>query len=1128
MATTPLLSIGMIFKNEERCLERCLKSLEPLRKAVPCELIMADTGAEDGSRAIAERYADEVFDFEWIDDFAAARNAVMDRCRGKWYFSIDCDEWLDADITELATFLTRKSNVDYAFVILRDYYTQELEMGEGHTDFHALRLARMSAGERYHKAIHESWIYREPAERLNHTILHHDGYFFTSAEAKKKKAQRNMKLLRQELEQNPEDLRTLHHCIESGSGEADYIQYIQRAVKLIQAQHGPWEIYGPVILSSAIEEADAREMPELQEWIAFAEKHFADSIRIQTDMNHAAFLAAYRDKDWERAIRYGEGYRKGLRRARKAPASGKKALDLRLGGLRKCSESTERNLLTGLANAYLQNGQSEKALELLVKLDGAQLNPGQVHNVVIALSQLHAETPLDVAPAMTAFYEQIGKAEPDEQKQKARLAAFDSTAAAAFSAGYRQTEQQHEGYQQPAYTAFRCLSDKCEAGRAAALMMAIEPEEIRTWLLQVEDWQALPIEALEYALREGVAFPLPEKPLNSEVLDGLAARLTQGGNMARQLALAPAEDLACSGIQGLFWAQGLVLAALRGFDWSLGKNSRPASKFACPEKKENETEDLLLKDTPETGLALIRRFARVEAALLPMMYTPQMLTDENAALLPPMHRWGAYCTRALQALDDGKPQKYLVALRKGLKACPGERDMVQFLLDRFQEDTRPKAGPELLVLADKIRAILAAYRPDDPAVKAIQESPAYKQVAWIIEGEAGRPAQPALPAYPPAKKPVRAVFFAELGEKWDAMQSVYEFMRRDPRFDPVVVRTPVFRAVQRNGKQEQETIYRDFLTPMGIPSLGYDAYDIAADRPDLAFISQPYEGCTLPQFWPENLAKHTRLIYLPYYLPYTVAGHDDITAMAQMPVHRFAWKVACSGKKHNAFYCRHAENKGANALVTGLPKTDPIVTARQKPLSLPDGWEVLQSKTVFLWNSWYDLVKSSLRYFDTLLEWFNAHKDCALIWRPHPMCDTVTKLYYPDQYPVWQEMLRRAEAAENVLVDKEVSFLAAFTTSHAMISDTSSMLPQYLLLDKPTLWTKSRLTGEEFIDCRWMEQAGRAEDILAFLERVRDHEDRNAALRTAICKRDLPLADGHCGERLCEAIWNALQEESGA
>ncbi len=376
---------------------------------------------------------------------------------------------------------------------------------------------------------------------------------------------------------------------------------------------------------------------------------------------------------------------------------------------------------------------------------------------------------------------------------------------------------------------------------------------------------------------------------------------------------------------------------------------------------------------------------------------------------------------------------------------------------------------------------------------------------------------------------VRAVFFAELGEKWDAMQSVYEAMREDPRFDPIVVRTPVFRAVQQNGKQQQETIYRDFLTPMGIPALGFDAYSLAADCPELAFTSQPYEGCTLPQFWPENIAKHTRLVYLSYYLPDKI-HHDTVQALAQLPVYRAAWKNVCSGKKHHAFYCRHAANGGANALVTGLPKTDPLVRLAETEQPLPAGWEALRGKTVFLWNSWYDLNVSSLRYFEALAEWFGAHPDCALLWRPHPMSDTVTKLYHPKQYPVYQNILRRAEAAENIVLDTQASCLAAFAASRALLSDYSSLLPQYLLLDKPALWIKGRgfrFTGEELIDSRWMEQAGSAEELFAFLERIRAGEDGSAALREAIRRRDLPLADGHCGERVRDAVWNALHEEDG-
>lgn len=374
---------------------------------------------------------------------------------------------------------------------------------------------------------------------------------------------------------------------------------------------------------------------------------------------------------------------------------------------------------------------------------------------------------------------------------------------------------------------------------------------------------------------------------------------------------------------------------------------------------------------------------------------------------------------------------------------------------------------------------------------------------------------------------VRAVFFAELGEKWDAMQSVYEAMCQDPRFSTVVVRTPIYRAVRRNGKQMQEILYRDFLTPMGIPSLGFEKYDIAADCPELAFISQPYAGATIEPFWPETIAKHTRLVYLSYYLPDRVE-QTTLDALAQISVYSHAWKVVCSGKKHYDFYCLHAANKGANALVTGLPKTDPLVAPGQKTVSLPDGWKKLNGKTVFLWNSWYDPVASSLRYFETLAEWFRAHKDCALVWRPHPMSDTVIRLVHPDQYPAYRQMLRWAKTTENVVLDTETSYLAAFTVSHAMISDYSSLLPQYLLLDKPALWIWNggyRFTGEEFIDSRWMEQAGSAEHLLAFLERIRNGEDRNAALRRTVRERDLSLADGHCGERVRDAVWNALHEE---
>ena len=126
--TKPLLSIGMIVKNEARSLDKCLKALEPLRNALPCELIIADTGSTDATREIAQRYADLVFDFPWVNDFSAARNAVMDRASGKWYFTVDADEYLDPDISQLVEFLSlpRDKQNGFAAVVQRNYHTRDM------------------------------------------------------------------------------------------------------------------------------------------------------------------------------------------------------------------------------------------------------------------------------------------------------------------------------------------------------------------------------------------------------------------------------------------------------------------------------------------------------------------------------------------------------------------------------------------------------------------------------------------------------------------------------------------------------------------------------------------------------------------------------------------------------------------------------------------------------------------------------------------------------------------------------------------------------------------------------------------------------------------------------------------
>jgi len=81
------ISLCLIVKNEEDVLGRCLESA----KYFADEIIIVDTGSTDKTKEIAKQFTDKIYDFEWINDFSAARNFAFSKA------TKDYQMWLDAD-----------------------------------------------------------------------------------------------------------------------------------------------------------------------------------------------------------------------------------------------------------------------------------------------------------------------------------------------------------------------------------------------------------------------------------------------------------------------------------------------------------------------------------------------------------------------------------------------------------------------------------------------------------------------------------------------------------------------------------------------------------------------------------------------------------------------------------------------------------------------------------------------------------------------------------------------------------------------------------------------------------------------------------------------------------------------
>lgn len=91
-----MISVCLIVKDEEDYLPGCLASVQDAD-----ELIVVDTGSTDGTVEIAESFTDQVFHYEWGDDFAAARNFAKAQATGEWIYSIDADHLNETPFDEI-------------------------------------------------------------------------------------------------------------------------------------------------------------------------------------------------------------------------------------------------------------------------------------------------------------------------------------------------------------------------------------------------------------------------------------------------------------------------------------------------------------------------------------------------------------------------------------------------------------------------------------------------------------------------------------------------------------------------------------------------------------------------------------------------------------------------------------------------------------------------------------------------------------------------------------------------------------------------------------------------------------------------------------------------------------------
>jgi tetratricopeptide (TPR) repeat protein len=194
----------MIVRDEEKNISACLSSAADLFD----EIVVVDTGSTDRTAEIAREFGARVFDFVWVDDFAAARNAALARATGDYAFWLDADDVIDPPQREhLKASLDGLRAGEEAAYVVRCSCDPDQNGGRGQTVVDHIRLFPLREDVRWTYRVHEQIL--PSLRRANVPVwwtditVRHTGYHDSAL--RERKLQRDSKILMEELAERPDD-----------------------------------------------------------------------------------------------------------------------------------------------------------------------------------------------------------------------------------------------------------------------------------------------------------------------------------------------------------------------------------------------------------------------------------------------------------------------------------------------------------------------------------------------------------------------------------------------------------------------------------------------------------------------------------------------------------------------------------------------------------------------------------------------------------------------------------------------------------------------------------------------------------------------------------------------------------
>lgn len=360
-----------------------------------------------------------------------------------------------------------------------------------------------------------------------------------------------------------------------------------------------------------------------------------------------------------------------------------------------------------------------------------------------------------------------------------------------------------------------------------------------------------------------------------------------------------------------------------------------------------------------------------------------------------------------------------------------------------------------------------------------------------------------------ARNKFKIVFFVNEYATWPSLKSVYEAARNSPSMEAQIVYLPFSHIDKTESDDKALSDYRR----AGYCPISHEQYDISRECPDIAVYVKPYDSVP-PSFYIDETHKVIpHCLYIPYGMEVGNTA-ECLGYQCHTPMQYYAWRITAYCRDYMRKMQEHTFTQGQNYLPCGHPRVDlRLLDYRNDPT-----YTAIQQKAgdrkIVLWNTHFTLEDgdnwgSFFHFKNAVLDYFTAHDDIFLLWRPHPLFyGALAKIEHHNlaEIHAWFDALHERN---NFYIDRGGDYLPAFAVSDAMISDLASFVPEYLAWGKPLLVTRKPGTTGTYLTAleSKLVSTDRPADASAFLENIRTSKSAPPAVSPDIAE-ELYLNDG--------------------